>query len=497
MADVIDFKTEVEKLKREKQDSPQAGSTCELEYDAKPGSVACKLATDSTGMAHFTVTAPADAVAEAIEQAQEGLAATFGAPADPETLAVIREQMGQEAYDSFITTFVQRHFFAQALLRTGVLPFLEPDHLSHDVPQAGVDYTYDMQCLLRPNYELSSYDPVRVKLPEKQQVSSKDVSAYLDNMSKELATWENDPAASAVERGAHVSLNLDSELDGRPFPQLCGRHIAYLVGSCQLGDEFDAQLEGMAPRERKEFSLSLPIPSQDGSVNFQVVQVKVQIDEIHRSVPAKIDDAWVAQNLPEAQTLLGLRNKVRSLLEREAEAAYRSELMQLTAAELAGRLQGEPDERYIAKMRDELLAETVQRLQMQGLTLDDVFAQPGFDRDAWQAELTQQASDALRRGLALDSLADHLDIQLDEKDIAAVVTQMAPGHEQEAYQSLLNSGQMPKMCEMALRMRANEWLVDHLPKQPSMAGGTVILGGGAGKPRSERPAGEGPKLTLL
>lgn len=497
MADVIDFKTEVEKLKREKQDSPQAGSTCELEYDAKPGSVACKLATDSTGMAHFTVTAPADAVAEAIEQAQQGLAATFGAPADPETLAVIREQMGQEAYDSFITTFVQRHFFAQALLRTGVLPFLEPDHLSHDVPQAGVDYTYDMQCLLRPNYELSSYDPVRVKLPEKQQVSSKDVSAYLDNMSKELATWENDPAASAVERGAHVSLNLDSELDGRPFPQLCGRHIAYLVGSCQLGDEFDAQLEGMAPRERKEFSLSLPIPSQDGSVNFQVVQVKVQIDEIHRSVPAKIDDAWVAQNLPEAQTLLGLRNKVRSLLEREAEAAYRSELMQLTAAELAGRLQGEPDERYIAKMRDELLAETVQRLQMQGLTLDDVFAQPGFDRDAWQAELTQQASDALRRGLALDSLADHLDIQLDEKDIAAVVTQMAPGHEQEAYQSLLNSGQMPKMCEMALRMRANEWLVDHLPKQPSMAGGTVILGGGAGKPRSERPAGEGPKLTLL
>ncbi len=497
MADVIDFKTEVEKLKREKQDSPQAGSTCELEYDAKPGSVACKLATDSTGMAHFTVTAPADAVAEAIEQAQEGLAATFGAPADPETLAVIREQMGQEAYGSFITTFVQRHFFAQALLRTGVLPFLEPDHLSHDVPQAGVDYTYDMQCLLRPNYELSSYDPVRVKLPEKQQVSSKDVSAYLDNMSKELATWENDPAASAVERGAHVSLNLDSELDGRPFPQLCGRHIAYLVGSCQLGDEFDAQLEGMAPRERKEFSLSLPIPSQDGSVNFQVVQVKVQIDEIHRSVPAKIDDAWVAQNLPEAQTLLGLRNKVRSLLEREAEAAYRSELMQLTAAELAGRLQGEPDERYIAKMRDELLAETVQRLQMQGLTLDDVFAQPGFDRDAWQAELTQQASDALRRGLALDSLADHLDIQLDEKDIAAVVTQMAPGHEQEAYQSLLNSGQMPKMCEMALRMRANEWLVDHLPKQPSMAGGTVILGGGAGKPRSERPAGEGPKLTLL
>ena len=496
MADVIDFKTEVEKLKREKDDGPAAGNECELGYDAKPDSVAVELRCDSTGMAHFTVTAPAEDVAKAIEQAQAGLAATFGAPADAQTLQVIREQMGDEHYDAFITDFVQRHFFAKALLRTGVLPFLEPDHLSDDVPQAGQDYTYRMQCLLRPSYELTSYDPVRVTLPEKQAVSSKDVTAYLDNMSKELSTWENDTAATAVERGSHVSLNLDSELDGRAFPQLCGRHIAYLVGSGQLGDEFDNQLCGMAPRERKEFSLSLPLPAQDGTVNYQVIQVKAQIDEIQRSVPAKIDDAWVMQNLPEAQTLLGLRNKVRTMLEREADAAYNAQLLQLTADELARRLKGEPDERYVQKMRDELLAQTVQQLQMQGLTLDDVFAQPGFDRDAWEADLTQQAKQSLCKGLALDSLADHLDIQLDESDIAAVVTQMAPGHEQEAYQSLLDSGQMPKMCEVALRMRANQWLVDHLPKS-TMAGSTVILGGAAGKPRSERPAGEGPKLTLL
>ena len=147
-------------------------------------------------------------------------------------------------------------------------------------------------------------------------------------------------------------------------------------------------------------------------------------------------------------------------------------------------------------MRDELLSETMQRLQMQGLTLDDVFAQPGFDHEAWEADLDTQAKDALRRGLALDSLADHLDIQLDEKDISAVVSQMAPGHEQEAYQGLLDSGQMPKMCEMALRMRANEWLVDHLPKTVASTG-SVILGGGESRPRSDRPAGDGPKLTLL
>ena len=496
MGEVLDFKGPKKTVAFPEFNNPAPDDGCELAYDPKPGSVGVLVTTDATGMAHFTVTAPADEVAEAVKQAKEGLAATFGAPADKQTLEAIRSQMGEGSFDAFITTFVQRHFFSKALLRTSVMPFLDPDHLTSEPPVEGQDYVFKMDCLMRPNFALSSYDPVRVKVPEKQAVTSKDVSAYLDNMSKELATWENDPAATAVERGAHVSLNLDSTADGKPFPQLTGRHVPYLVGSGQLGDEFDDELVGMAPRARKEFSLSLPMQAADGQVAYQVVQVKVQIDEIQHSVPAVIDDGWVMKNLPEAQTLLGLRSKVRTMLERQADADQHAKLLELTADELAKRLEGEPDERYVDKMRDELLSETMQRLSMQGLTLDDVFAQPGFDRAAWEADLTQQAKDALRRGLALDSLADHLDIQLDEKDISAVVSQMAPGHEQEAYQSLVDSGQMPKMCEMALRMRANEWLVAQLPKGVASTG-TVILGGGESRPRSERPAGEGPKLTLL
>lgn len=496
MGEILDFKGPKTTVAFPEFSNPAADNECELEYDPKPGSVGVLVTTDAQGVAHFTVTAPAEEVGEAIKQAKDGLAATFGVPADATTLEAIRAQMGEGTFDAFITTFVQRHFFAKALLRTSVLPFLDPDHLTSELPVEGQDYVFKMECLLRPSYDLSSYEPVSVKVPDKQAVSSKDVTAYLDNMSKELATWENDPSATQVERGSHVSLNLDSTLDGKPFPQLTGRHVPYLVGSGQLGDEFDDQLVGMAPRERKEYGLSLPMPAKDGSINYQVVQVKVQIDEIQHSVPAVIDDGWVMKNLPEAQTLLGLRSKVRTMLERQADAAQHAQLLELTAAELATRLQGEPDERYVAKMRDELLSETMQRLQMQGLTLDDVFAQPGFDHEAWEADLNTQAKDALRRGLALDSLADHLDIQLDEKDISAVVSQMAPGHEQEAYQGLLDSGQMPKMCEMALRMRANEWLVDHLPKTVASTG-SVILGGGEARPRTDRPAGDGPKLTLL
>ena len=181
-----------------------------------------------------------------------------------------------------------------------------------------------------------------------------------------------------------------------------------------------------------------------------LVGTHAQIDQIQKRVPAKIDDAWVAQNMPEAQTLLGLRSRVRTLLEREAEAAYHDEMMSRTADELAKRLLDEPDERYVAKMRDELVAQFVENLQRSGIDYQQYIAQPGFDVEAWNRQMTEDAQAALRRGLALDALADHLDINLEEEDIAKVVAQMAPGHEQEALQGLLDSGQMPKMCEVAL-----------------------------------------------
>lgn len=225
MGEILDFKGPKTTVAFPEFSNPAADNECELEYDPKPGSVGVLVTTDAQGVAHFTVTAPAEEVGEAIKQAKDGLAATFGVPADATTLEAIRAQMGEGTFDAFITTFVQRHFFAKALLRTSVLPFLDPDHLTSELPVEGQDYVFKMECLLRPSYDLSSYEPVSVKVPEKQGVSSKDVTAYLDNMSKELATWENDPSATQVERGSHVSLNLDSTLDGKPFPQLTGRHV--------------------------------------------------------------------------------------------------------------------------------------------------------------------------------------------------------------------------------------------------------------------------------
>lgn len=511
MGDVINFKSALNRMTaKDEQPAPRAGDECELTYDPKPGSVGVTVATDAAGTARFTVTAPAAEVGPAIQMARDALVRSFGVdPSDLRTATAVREQLGEATVNAFVTTFVQQHFFAQALLRTVVMPFLTPDMLTDEPPVEGQDYTFRVEALLRPTLELTSYDPVAVDVPEKREISSKDVTEYLNGMADELGAWENDPSRDTVAEADHLALNLSAtDADGRELPALTGRHVPYQVGLGSIGPDFDRALVGMKVRERREVSVSLPAAGADGQVDYQVVSIKVQIDEIQRKVPAKIDDAWVMKNMPEAQTLLGLRGRVRTLLEREAEAAWHDQMMELTANELAKRLTSEPDERYVEKMRDELVSQFIGDLQRKGVDYQQFLSQPGFDEQAWEDDMTEQARQSLRRGLALDSLADHLDINLEEKDIVKVVSQMAPGNEEAALRSLLDSGQMPKMCEVALRTRANEWLVDNAKPLRVVPGGAAgkarggsssggILLGDDPKPRPRDDKGDGPKLTLL
>lgn len=501
MGDVIDFKSARERMNHEPEDvqAPCAGDEVELTYDPKPDSVGVTLSTTPEGLARLVVLAPAVDVGPAIRAAHDTLLANFGmAPGDERGLEAICRSMGQASVDAFVTTFVQQHFFGKAMVRTQIMPFLSPDYLTDELPVEGSDYRYELEVLMRPSYELTSYEPVHVKLPEKKEVTSKDVTSYLSGMSEELATWENDATRDAAEAGDHVTLNLDATANGREFKPLCGRHVPYIVGAGTVSPELDEALAGMKPRERRELSVSVPVPGESGELAYQMVQLKVQLDEIQRRVPATIDDVWVATNMPEAQTLLGLRSRVRTMLEREAERAYHDELMALCAEELATRLIGDPDEVYVDKMRDELISQFLEDLQRSGLDYQQFVSQPGFDVQAWEAGMTDEAYRALRRGFALDALADHLDIQLDQADIAKVVASMAPGHEEEALTAMVETGQMPKMCEIALRTRANEWLVEHVRGAGLKGSGALVIEGGAGEGRgskSDRP--DGPKLQLV
>lgn len=197
-------------------------------------------------------------------------------------------------------------------------------------------------------------------------------------------------------------------------------------------------------------------------------QVDAWIENMARNLAAQsaggtaplIDDAWVCANMPEAGDLSGLRAKVRAVLERPLRAQAR----RACAAELAGRLVGEVDEALVDARLEDLRGQAVERLARQGATLEEYLAQEGLTLERWLEGRRQAAREDLRAEFALDALADHLGLQVDEDAIAWAMRSASPELTEQQQDDLAwfaESGQTHRLCEFTLRRLAQEWLLEH------------------------------------
>lgn len=380
---------------------------------------------------------------------------------DEAQMGRLRTEVGAEAFDALTATIVQQGYFALACKEAGVEPFLSPDIPPAELPQPGEDYVFSATMLQRPEVTISSFDPVEVQFPEKREVSSQDVSDYLDVMAEQMATYEPDYAASCVGEGAHVIVTTAMVADGQVDPSSLNRHMPYDLGTQAMPEEFDRNLLGMKVGEAKTFSMSVPVMTDPAASapSYEMMQIQVTVEEIDRKVPVVINDAWVARNAPDAGTLLGLRAKVREALEKEADRAYHDQLADAASAEFAKRLEGGLSQAHVDRMRDQLMSSFVLELQRQGVDARAYLSQPGFDAEAFEQEMTARAEETLRTNLALDALADHLGAQVSDNDLRDMLSHLNPGHEMEELRSVRESGQLESLRELTRQAHARDWLV--------------------------------------
>ena len=447
---------------------PKAGEQVRYAYAAEAGAkdvagrLAIELATHADGEAQLTVTAqPAD-VTPLVQEARTNLARSVGA--DVRDLAVmeqVKSALGQEAYDQFVASYVQRTLLQHAIVRTGLATFLSPSLPNPKAVEDGKPYSFSASVLLKPHAELTSYEPVEFEFPEQREVDSKDVTEYLDRMADQLGTYEDDYTRTEAADGDVVTISTQATYDdGRPFATLTRANFPYQVGSGMLPEELDRALAGMPVHDTRDVSVSLPMTDDDGNVAYSMISVRLTLHGVQRKVPAVINDAWVMQNAPQAGTLLGLRGQIRDALEKDAKAAYHDEMAARASEALSARLATEPGEAYVDRMRAQLTDQFTLSLANQGIDVQSYMARPDFDADAFTQKMTDEARDQLRTSMAVDALADHMNVKPSEDAMNQVVAAMAPGNERQALRELKESGQIAQVEAMARRLQASEWLVN-------------------------------------
>ena len=389
----------------------------------------------------LTVDVPADAIHHAVEHALSDLSQRVKLPGfrpGKIPLPVLVTHLGHDRiYNEAVDSHIGGWFWSAAA-SSRLRPIAQPRY-EYELPATDDQpWTFSATVDVQPKPTLVDWrglEVPRLEVEVPEEAIEQAVEALRNDVA-ELVPAEGRPAQAGDT--AVIDL-LSASGEGQ-------RDTVVEVGSGRLVEEVERALVGLSPGESREVAYEL---ADDTSGT-----VTVTLKELKEKVLPPVDDD-LARAASEFDTIAELRadveSRVREQLEDEADNAFRAAAVDTLVRD--SRVQ--PAAPLVDARTAELLSGFVRSLQGRGIDPETYLAMTGRTPEQLQAAFQAEAALAVARELALETLADEMDIVVSDEDVKALVReQVEEGDDpEELIESLWAHGEHERLRE-DLRLRA-------------------------------------------
>ena len=298
---------------------------------------------------------------------------------------VIVARVGEEAFWEELRDRLIEQSYREAVRELGLAAIAARLVEGEEQPLAGAPYRYTVEVELYPEAKLPDWRSFELETA-KPEIEDELVEAALADLQKRYAEIESVDRPAAA--GDQLVLETD---DGSQFPvelERAEEHVRQVLLGKKAGDEVE-----------------IPVLDDDGS---ELRRVHARVTEVKEVRLPELDDEF-AKTL-EAENLEELRAKVRQSLEAQAERDWREARKQELLEKMAEALEVDIPPSLIHDEEREVLRDLEENLRQQGIPLDDYLK--GLERegklDELKEDVRKQAEMRVRRGLALEKLAEEL-----------------------------------------------------------------------------------------
>lgn len=345
---------------------------------------------------------------------------------------VIDQRVGWGAVIEHAVNDALSGFYRQAASEESLRPLGQPEVEVTEIPaKAGEgQLTFTAEVEVRPEITLPALDSLEITV-EPAEVTDEDVTERLDALRERFGTLVgvDRPAAE----GDFVVLDLKAVIDGEEVDSVSG--VSYQIGSGNMLEGLDEALTGLSADETTTFSAPLAggdHEGQDAEVTVTATSVK------QRDLPEADDDfAQLASEFDTLEELTAdLREQVASIKTSNQAVAARDELLKALN-----------DAVEIPVPSGAVEAEVHRHLESEGRLEDDTH----------RAEVTVEATDALRNQILLDTLAEQLEIKVAQNELLEYLVSASRQYGMDPnqfIQSLDQGGQIPAMVGEVARSKS-------------------------------------------
>ena len=312
--------------------------------------------------------------------------------------------------------------------------------------EEGKAFIFTAEVALKPEVTLGTYKGVEV---DKIEISVTDEEVEADLKQQQ----ENNSRVVTVERpvadGDIAVIDYEGFADGVAFEGGKGEDYSLTIGSHSFIDNFEEQLIGKNAGEECEVNVTFPEEYHAKELAGKPVVFKVTVKEVKEKQLPELNDEFAGE-VSEFETLDAYKEDIRKKLTEKKEAEAKNEKEDAVITAVIENAQMEIPEAMVETQQRQIVDEFAQRLQMQGLSMEQYFQFTGLSYQHMLEQVKPQAERKIKSRLVLEAVVAAENIVATEEDYEEEIKRMAEGYRMEA----------DKIKElMASRARSRSWKI--------------------------------------
>ncbi|MEI3605852.1 trigger factor [Pseudogracilibacillus sp. SE30717A] len=346
---------------------------------------------------------------------------------------IFENRFGVESLYQDAVDLILPKAYGEAVDQTGIFPVDQPQIDIEEI-ERGQELVFTCEVTVKPEVKLGEYKGLEVE-EESVEVTDEDVQKEMESLQQsqaELVLKEE----GAIEEGDTVVIDFEGFLDGEAFEGGKGENHPLEIGSGQFIPGFEEQLIGKESGADTEITVTFPADYHAEDLAGKEALFKVKIHEVKEKEVPELDDDFAKDVDEEVETLEELKEKKKAELQKEKEQLAENNKREKLIELVSDNAEVDIPVAMIDTELDQMMREFEQRLQMQGMTIDNYYQFSGQSEDELKEQMKNDAEKRVKTNLTLEAILEAEEIEVSEEDIDKELEEMASMYNMEKDQIL-------------------------------------------------------------
>lgn len=326
--------------------------------------------------------------------------------------------------------------------------------------EKGKPFIFTAMVALKPEVKLGKYKGVKVDKAD-TEVTDEEVDAEI-NKERENNARNIEVTDRPVKDGDMTVIDFEGFVDGEAFEGGKGENYPLTIGSGAFIPGFEEQLVGAEIDKEVEVNVTFPEDYQADELKGKAAVFKCTVKEIKEKELPELDDEF-ASEVSEFETLAEYKADVKDKLSEKKSKEAKDAKEAAVIEAIVNDSEMEIPEPMLATQQRQMVDEFAQRMQMQGLSMEQYFQFTGATYDKMIEQVKPQAERRIKSRLVLEAIVKAEKIEATEEEFEEELKSMAEAYQMEidkVREMLPEKSQGQIRQDIAVR-KAAEFAVEH------------------------------------